>query len=197
MRMQQVGEPDVPAVATTLALAFSTDPVWSAALTTADGSTDHLVAFWSLFVRGAIGYGTVWMTADAGSVATWIPPDGVELPGSLEEEMFALTAAVLQPQTFAALQELWNRFEANHPHGHPHFYLSLLATHPSQRGRGIGQQLMAANLAEFDTQGVAAYLESTNPANDHRYARAGFVPVGGFDAPINGAHVTTMWREVP
>jgi hypothetical protein len=31
--------------------------------------------------------------------------------------------------------------------------------------------------------------------NDHRYARAGFRPVGSFRAVIDDAQVTTMWRD--
>ncbi len=44
--------------------------------------------------------------------------------------------------------------------------------------------------------GQAVYLESSNPANDHRYVRAGFEPVGGFEAVRNEARVTAMWRSV-
>jgi GNAT superfamily N-acetyltransferase len=76
-------------------------------------------------------------------------------------------------------------------------YLSLLATHPDHRGQGIGQRLLAENLAEFDAVGLPAYLESTNPANDHRYERAGFRTLGGFRAVIDDAAVSTMWRDVP
>jgi hypothetical protein len=41
---------------------------------------------------------------------------------------------------------------------------------------------------------VPAYLESTNPANDHRYERAGFRSVGGFTAVLDDAPVTAFWR---
>lgn len=194
MRFEKAGTGDVDAIADTLALAFADDPVWGPALARPDGATTHVRPFWSLFVRGALTYGTVWMAPQAGAVATWIPPGGVELPGDLEHEMFELTAAALQPASFAALRELWDRFDAHHPHAEPHYYLSLLATHPSQRGQGIAQQLMAANLAEWDAQGIPSYLESTNVLNNHRYERAGFAPIGGFDAVLGGARVTTMWR---
>lgn len=56
--------------------------------------------------------------------------------------------------------------------------------------------LLAANLRDWDERGVPTYLESTNPANDHRYVRAGFRPVGGFVAVRDGAPITTMWRAV-
>lgn len=197
MHIQQVRPADVAAVADTLALAFASDPVWAHALATPDGSAGHLRAFWSLWVRGALTYDTVWMTPDAGAVATWIPPGGVELPGDLEHEMFALASAALSPSSFEALRELWTRFEDNHPHPEPHAYLSLLATHPSQRGRGIGQQLLAVTLGDWDERGIPSYLESTNTANNHRYERAGFRAVGGFDAVLGAAKVTTMWRDIP
>jgi len=74
--------------------------------------------------------------------------------------------------------------------------LSLLATHPDHRGRGVGQALLAANLASWDRAGVPSYLESTNPANDHRYARAGFRSIGGFETVVDGAWVNAMWRNV-
>jgi len=46
----------------------------------------------------------------------------------------------------------------------------------------------------WDALGVPAYLESTNPANDHRYERAGFRSVGGFTAVLDDAPVTAFWR---
>jgi GNAT superfamily N-acetyltransferase len=77
-----------------------------------------------------------------------------------------------------------------------HAYLSLLATHPERRGRGIGQALLAEDLAHWDAHGAPTYLESTNPANDHRYARLGFQPDGGFRAVRDDAWVSAMWRPV-
>jgi GNAT superfamily N-acetyltransferase len=92
------------------------------------------------------------------------------------------------------MRELWERFESNHPRHEPHAYLSLLATHPDHRGKGSGQRLLADDLARFDADGAPAYLESTNPGNDHRYERAGFRRIGGFEAVIDGAPIATMWR---
>jgi ribosomal protein S18 acetylase RimI-like enzyme len=94
------------------------------------------------------------------------------------------------------MAKLYRQFEANHPSDPPHAYLSLLATHPERRGRGIGQALLVADLERWDGLAVPAYLESTNPANDHRYKRAGFRRVGGFSAIRDDAPITTMWRAV-
>ena len=118
-----------------------------------------------------------------------------ERSGLPPHEADRLMAAALTPASFAAYELLWTRFEENHPHDRPHMYLSLLATHPDHGGRGIGQQLLAADLARFDAVGLPAYLESTNPANDHRYERAGFRPIGSFRAVLDDAVITQMWRE--
>jgi len=88
------------------------------------------------------------------------------------------------------------RFEAAHPHDEPHYYLSLFATRPESRGRGIGMALLREDLAAYDAEGVPTYLESSNPANDARYAAVGYRAVGRFEHSSTGAPVTTMWRPV-
>ena len=55
-------------------------------------------------------------------------------------------------------------------------------------------ELLSHNLAMIDGERMPAYLESTNPANDDRYARVGFEPIGQFSFPGSGPIVTTMWR---
>jgi len=53
--------------------------------------------------------------------------------------------------------------------------------------------LLAGTLARIDALGAAAYLESTNPANNGRYHSAGFAPRAEITMPT-GHVVTTMWR---
>ena len=190
---------DVPRVVDTIALAFRDDPVWSLALATGDGSDLHR-EFWRFYVEGAVGHSTIFMVSGedadvAPAVAVWIPPGGVEMSGSQDAELRDLVADRLSASAASALDELWARFESSHPHDPPHAYLSLLATHPTRRGHGIAQALLADNLTHWNTLGVPCYLESTNPANDHRYARLGFRPRGRFAAVVDDAVVTTMWRE--
>lgn len=72
--------------------------------------------------------------------------------------------------------------------------LSLLGTHPNHRGSGLGMRLLAHDLALIDEEHCAAYLESSNPANNRRYASAGFGAVGEFSYPDDGPVVTPIWR---
>jgi predicted N-acetyltransferase YhbS len=66
--------------------------------------------------------------------------------------------------------------------------------HPEKRGKGIGMALLEHDLALIDADGFPAYLESSNPGNNHRYAAVGFEAVADFSLPGGGPVVTTMWR---
>jgi ribosomal protein S18 acetylase RimI-like enzyme len=216
MTFRIADDADVTAVTTTIALAFARDPVWGPALAKADGTSAHLESFWRFFVEGAIGHSMILVaepadtieggtepatpTAAARSdvataVAVWLPPGVPEMTPDQESEFERFLAAEFEAAKVAALTELGRRFEDGHP-AEPHAYLSLLATHPDHRGRGIGQHLLAENLAELDSRGLPAYLESTNPDNDHRYRRAGFERIGGFSSVVGDAPITRMWRPV-
>ncbi len=186
---------DLDLVTRTITLAFATDPVWSVALRRDDGATDHLEPYWRLFVEGAHRFGTVHVS-DEGAVSIWIPPGESELSDGQLEVFERLVAVALDPAGIDALHELFGRFEASRAGRPAHYYLSLLATHPDQRGKGVGQRLLAEDLAGWDGLGVPAYLESTNPANDHRYERAGFRADGGFRAVRDDAWISAMWRPV-
>jgi ribosomal protein S18 acetylase RimI-like enzyme len=187
---------DVDAVTATIADAFVADPVWGPALARPDGATGHLLPFWREYVEGALRYSTVFLVDDGAAVAVWIPPGGTEMTEAQEQAVQAIVGANLEPEAQQAMRELWERFDANHPHAEPHAYLSLLATHSEHRGRGIGQMLLAENLEQFAAEGIPAYLESTNPVNNHRYERAGFRSIGEFRSVLNDAPVAQMWRPV-
>jgi GNAT superfamily N-acetyltransferase len=200
MDFRVVTNADVDAVTRTIRLAFMDDPVWGPWLVRPDGGTDHLDPFWRLYVEGAMRFSTAFVTGEVGGIAqaisVWTPPGETELSDAQEEELERLVLETFPPDHAARMFELFDRFEAAHPRGTPHAYLGLLATHPDYRGRGIGQQLLAANLAEWDARGIPSYLESTNSANLHRYRRAGFESVGTFDAVLDDVVITTMWRDV-
>jgi hypothetical protein len=54
--------------------------------------------------------------------------------------------------------------------------------------------LLAHTLAEIDAEHMPAYLESSNPDNDARYARLGFEPAGTISYRGTRPTATTMWR---
>ena len=194
LNARQAASRDLDRVTEIITLAFLDDPVWSVALARPEGTTDHHAAYWRFFVDGAQKQDGLWLTDDSAAVSVWIPPGGSELSDPASGELTAFNRRVLGEAGAAEMDALYERFESNHPDADPHAYLSLLATHPDFRGRGIGQALLAENLARWDRLGLPSYLESTNPANDHRYERAGFRRVGAFRAVRDDAPISTMWR---
>ena len=88
----------------------------------------------------------------------------------------------------------WRSSAERIPPTSPTITLSILGTHPDHRGHGIGMALVADTLERIDQEHAAAYLESSNPANDARYESVGFVRIGEFAAP-GGPSVATMWRD--
>jgi GNAT superfamily N-acetyltransferase len=180
----------------TITRAFRTDPVWHVALDGLGDDTTQLRRYWRFFVEGARRYDTAFASPEAGTVSIWVPPGGTELSDEQEAELRLVVEQVLDRPHVDALFELWRRFDDNHPQDEPHAYLSLLATRPDLGGHGFGQAHLAVDLARWDAMGVPTYLESSNPGNNHRYQRQGYVPIGRFETILDRAVVTTMWRPV-
>jgi GNAT superfamily N-acetyltransferase len=150
--------------------------------------------FWEFLIVGAMRYPWVLMTDAGESAAVWIPPGGTELAEEVEAEVEPLLGDLVGPRA-GEVMELLARFDAAHPRDEPHFYLSLLGTDPAHAGHGLGMALLAETLERIDQEGMPAYLESSNPANNHRYERHGFAKVGEFFPPGSDIPVTTMWRD--
>ncbi len=180
---------DLEDVTQTLWLAFAGDPLWGWAFP----QHERLRPLWRLFLGSALGYGWVWMLGACEAAALWIPPGESELSAQ-DEELLEPLVAELAGARAPEILALFERFGQAHPAEPPHFYLSLLGTHPERRGHGLGMRLLAANLEQIDAAGAPAYLESSNPVNVPRYESLGFTAQGSFRTPDGGREVTTMWR---
>jgi len=182
---------DLDGVTATLTAAFAVDPLWSWAFP----DPRDLAVWWRYSVASAFRYPGVWINGKYAAVSVWIPPGGVELTEEEERGVEPLIRGLIGARCDHVM-ELLSRFEASHPSGEPHYYLSLLGTHPDRRGEGLGMALLVENLVRIDAEGVPTFLESTNPANNPRYERLGFRQVGEFTTPDRACRVATMWREV-
>ena len=187
---------DLPALVETISLAFHEDPTWSWAFPDPVLRQQQYAVYWRFLIVGALRYPWVLRTNGYEAVAVWIPPGGTEIAEADEARIRPLVETLLGPRSDEVM-ELLARFEAAHPREQPHYYLSLLATHPDHRGQGIGMRMLGENLARIDAEHMPAYLESSNPANNQRYERLGFAAIGAFYPPDreSGPPVTTMWRD--
>jgi len=194
VRAQLATRASAEAVVRTLTIAFHDDPLWSWAFPDERRRTEHYRVWWGMFVVASIAQDAVWISDEsAGAAAVWVPPGGTELLPCDKPRVDPLLRELLGDEHAERVLELLERFEANHP-DEPFHYLSLLGTHPDQRGRGLAMGLVAERLAELDALGEPALLESSNPANNARYARLGFEHIGEFRAPAGGPPVAVMWR---
>ena len=164
---------EIPAAVEVLARAFYADPVWGWAFPDPERRLEQHRAVWELVAKAALSYESAWVSGDCAAVALWIPPGKPEL---LPEDGGRLEGLLLELLGDGAgrVLETFKRFEDAHPEAEPHYYLSLLATNPDQRGRGLGMGLLAATLEQIDAEGAPAFLESSNPVNTPRYEKLGF-----------------------
>ena len=181
---------DLDGLAALMTEAFLADPLWSWALP----GRDAQYAWWRFLVNSALRYPCVSILGDLAAAAVWIPPGGVEITEDEEAELEPLLRRIAGPRAGDVLG-LLERFEDAHPTGEPHHYLSLLATADRYRGRGLGMGLLAADVERIDGERAPAYLESSNPANDRRYAALGFEAIGSLTTPDGARTATAMWRS--
>ena len=190
VRAERASSPDLDAVVGTLAAAFQGDPLWRWAFPDGAG----IEPLWRFLVGSALRFPHTWHAPGYAAASVWIPPGEAELTAAEEDGLGPLLERLAGGRAPLIL-ELLERFEEAHPRAAPHYYLSLLGTHPDRRGAGVGMALLAENLAAIDAQHMPAYLESSNPANDARYERVGFSRIGWFETPDGRRRVSTMWRE--
>ena len=190
LEVDQVSATEALSVIDVIAEAFLKDPTWSWAFPDPTARSQ----WWKFCINEALRHPWTFKTGGFETVSVWIPLSATEfshdgeqsVPGRLNDLVGARASEVA---------ELLHRFDQAHPRNEPHYYLSLLGTRDKQRGRGLGMALLEENLARIDIEHMPAYLESSNPGNNHRYEAVGFVPVASFQAPGDGPVVTGMWRK--
>ncbi len=189
MEVRVATERDVDRVSATLVAAFGADPLWSWAF-----PGEGLADLWGLLVASAMRYSAVRFVGDYAAASVLIPPGGTELTAEEEASLGPMVESQIGSRAPEVLA-LFECMERAHPAGPPHYYLSLLGTHPDHRGKGLGMALLADNLAKIDAEGMPAYLESSNSENDPRYERLGFERIGEFVRPDGRLTCSIMWRE--
>ena len=181
---------DASRVTDVISEAFLDDPTWSWAFPDPAARRQ----WWTFCIREALRYPWTFKTEGYEAVSVWIPPDGTELSPDAELEVPARLEGLVGCRA-VDVGELLERFGRAHPRHEPHYYLSLLGTAHEHRGRGLGMALLQENLARIDAEHMPAYLELSNPHNNHRYESVGFVAITSFQAPGDGPVVTGMWRS--
>jgi hypothetical protein len=134
----------------------------------------------------------VFTTEDFSGVSVWKHPARWKMPNG---DVLRVVPSMLRafgtktPRMIGAL----NAIEKVHP-AEEHYYLEALGTRKELQGTGVGSAVITAMLERCDTEGLPAYLESSNPQNVPFYGRHGFEVTGEIAVGKGAPTVTAMWR---
>jgi ribosomal protein S18 acetylase RimI-like enzyme len=157
----------------TIVLGFAADPMARWAWPESSEYLRTMPRFVNAFGGQAFEHGTAYVTEGARAAALWLPP-GVEPD---EAEMGAIMEKTLRPEIAEDIGVVMKGMAEHHPL-EPHWYLPVIAADPNWIGQGLGAVLMKHALRRCNEEGVAAYLESSNPRNISFYERHGFEIIG-------------------
>ena len=88
----------------------------------------------------------------------------------------------------AAINRAKAHFFDNKYGAQQHYYLSLIATHPSYQGRGAGRALLEWGMEKAKREGWTVSLFSS-PMGRRVYEKLGFEVVGTFRTKVEGEEV--------
>lgn len=187
---------DIRGLAQVLGRAFYDDPVTTWILPEAASRAARLSTFFGTVTRHHhLGGGGVEVACDGegiGAAALWDPPGGWKQSWHAQLRMVPALIGAFGRRTPAgrAVEGLLN---ANHPE-EPHWYLAVIGSDPSVRGKGFGKAVMQPRLDRCDAEYCPAYLESSKEENVPYYERFGFRVIGEITLPNGGPTLWKMWR---
>lgn len=161
------------AVSAVITLAFGSDPMARWSLRDAQTYLAVMPDLIRAFGGAAYDNDSAYVSDGFCGAALWLPP-GVEPDMEMLDRLIRTNA---DPAILSDVDELFDAMARYHPKV-PHWYLPLIGADPARQGEGIGSALMRHALARCDSEGVAAYLESSNPRNISLYQRHGFEILG-------------------
>lgn len=181
---------DVPAAAGTLAVAFSEDPFYRWMTQGAANPTEALRAYFVHKLTHAVGDANALVSPGGNSVLVVerVGKDGDTGPSSLDA-----VADLLPRDRSPVVREVFAAIDALHPR-EDHWYVDVIATTPSARGRGDGSRLMVSWLHSPHVASEVVHLQSSNPDNLTFYRRLGFVSAPAVYLPHGAGALTPMTR---
>ena len=186
---------DVRELSRTLARAFYGDPVMIWLFPDEKTRTARLCRSFATATRYFhLARGGVEVACDGqgiGAAALWDPP------GQWQQSRVQLAMTETFIRVFGlrstrgrVVRELMKRV---HPE-EPHWYLDLLGSDPSVRGKGFAHALMTSRLDRANAEHACAYLVASRRDNVPYYQRFGFEVTGEIVLPDGGPTMWPMWR---
>jgi GNAT superfamily N-acetyltransferase len=179
LQARQVRTEEIPRAVSLQLAAFIMDPIMRWMWPEAHEYMTHFPRLVHGFGGGAFRNESADVSDDFLGGALWLPPGVSPDEEALEKLM---SEAVPEPAR-SEVRSVLEQMGESHPK-EEHWHLAFIGVDAAHQGKGIGADLMQYRLAKIDTQGLHAYLESTNHRNIHFYQRHGFevlreIQVGG------------------
>ncbi|MBN2258618.1 MAG: GNAT family N-acetyltransferase [Anaerolineaceae bacterium] len=197
-KIVRITEKDIPAAAGVHTRAFLDYPYALYTLKDGNPRPHQLYHLMVLTLRYACRYGEVYATPGMQAIAAWIPPDvGPDTNwrmirvGALPVIWKVGPAAI---RSCMVVRTIAHGLRQRHVTG-PHWYLSQLGVEPHLQGQGFGRRLLTPKLRNIDRQGMAVYLETSNPRAIPFYERLGFHICEKVDLPKGGPPLWPMMRN--
>lgn len=192
-------EVDITGLSHALGRAFYDDPVAIWIMPDDNVRAAHLRKFFATVTRHHhLAGGGVEVASEGstiGAAALWDPPG--RWKQSARAQLMMLPALLLgfgfRLTTGRKLGALLEQMKQQHPE-EPHWYLAVIGSDTSVRGKGYGQALMRSRLDRVDAEHAPAYLESSKAENVPYYQRFGFDVTGEIVLPDGGPTLWPMWR---
>jgi ribosomal protein S18 acetylase RimI-like enzyme len=185
---------EFPELARMLARAFQEDPVATWSCRPEDLRPHVLERVFAMRLRDIHPRGEIWTDDDLQCAAVWAAPG--QWHTTTRQDM-AYATTLLHPRLMLRAPMVVTGLlgaQKVHPAEPPHWYLAILGTDPSARGRGLGSAVMQPVIEECDRHGIGAYLESSKEQNLDYYARHGFRVTSERDLP-RGPRLWPTWRD--
>lgn len=192
----ELAEPnDRKAVAAALTAAFMDDPVTNWAAPADRHRPAVLRHFFGCFFDNHVGEGTVYVDPERRGAAIWALPGNWRT--SVRQDL-RIARSFAHPRHWLRGPTVGRGLlglERVHPPAPRHFYLPALGVVPELQGQGLGSRLLQPVLELCDSEGIAAYLESSKESNIAFYARHGFRVTRELKLPGRGPLMYPMWRD--
>lgn len=148
----------------TIVTAFEADPFLRLAFPDDDDYAEHAPTFFGALFDQRVERTTVWLANGGAAVALWDAP-GVPVDADPTEDLPKQAKAIIDAYE-ESVHEVMPTV--------PHWYLGVLATDPTARGRGLARAVIQRGLSHAASAGVPAVLETTNPGNLEIYRKLGW-----------------------
>lgn len=163
-----------------------------------EGTRDAMLRYYDLSIREGAKWGRIGEAEGVRGVSVWSIPLSAPAAEQKKRAKDAGLRAVMGDGCAAVFSRICSSMKQQEASLDlaGMWYLSILGLAPSQRGRGLGGQLLASVLAEADAAGVASYLTTFSPGNIRFYEGQGYAIAGRFPEPETGSEFTVLVRPV-